>query len=135
MTKRLIYSFAATLLAAASLYAEPPIKAQIPFSFHVGNSTFPAGSYTTNTNVASGTVLVLKSADGKSSAMVLITGMQSAGGPTQPTLVFHKYGDEFFLSQVWSGNGGAGHQLVKTRHEAELEAAAKRSIQTVVASR
>jgi len=134
MTKRLIYSFAVILLEAASVYADQPVTAQIPFSFHVGNSTFPSGSYTADSNVSAVGVLCLRSADGKSAVLVLSHGVQSSAGPTQARLIFHKYGEEYFLFQVWS-SGDSGRELLKSRRETELAAGAKRSIQTILAQR
>ena len=134
MTKRVIYNFSVILLAAASVYAAEPVTAQIPFSFHVGDSILPSGSYTADTNAGSGSVLHLRSADGKSSAMILSYGVPAAGRQTQPKLIFHKYGDEYFLFQVW-GAGDIGRELVQSRREAEFAAAARRDTQTVIAKR
>jgi len=136
MTKRLLYSFAVIGLAAACLYAGPPITAHIPFPFHVGDSVLPAGSYTTsNIGSDSGTLMVLRSADGKSSVIMLSNPVHPSDGPAQPTLVFNRYQDEYFLSQVWTGSGASGRQLRQSRHEAEMAAAAKRNVRTVVATR
>jgi hypothetical protein len=135
MTKRVLYSFAVIGLAAACLYAEPPITAQIPFPFHVGDSVLPAGSYTTSNIGGSGTLLVLRSADGKASVIVLSSAVHPSDGPAQPTLVFNRYEEKYFLSQVWTGSGGSGRQLRQSRHETEMAAAAKRNVQTVVATR
>jgi hypothetical protein len=135
MTKRLFYGFASAALAAACLYAQSPITAQIPFAFHVGDSIFPAGSYTASTNTSGSAVLRLRAADGKATAMVLSNGLNWPGAPTQPRFVFNKYGDEYYLSQVWTTPDGNGRQLVQSRREAELAAAIKRSLQSVVARR
>jgi hypothetical protein len=134
MTKQLIQSFAVISLAAASVYAQQRVKAQIPFSFHVGDSVLPSGSYTADT-IAAGRALLLKSADGKSSAMALSSSVQSPTGPTAAKLIFHGYGNEYFLFQIWTGGEDTGRELLKTRREKELAAEAKRSIQTVLAER
>jgi len=135
MTKRLIHSFAVIFLTAAYVHAGPSVTAQIPFAFHVGDSILPSGSYTTDTSIAAGGVLLLRSADGKSSVMVLSNGVPSPAGPAQAKLIFHKYGDDYFLFQVWTGSGDTGRELPESRREKELAAAAKRSIQTVLARR
>jgi hypothetical protein len=135
MTKRAIYSFTVILLAAVSIYAAEPITAQIPFSFHVGNSTLPSGSYTADSSAGSGSVLRLRSSDGKSAAMILSYGIPAHNGAaSQPKLIFHKYGDDYFLFQVW-GTGDIGRELLQSRREAELAAAARRDTRTVVAKR
>jgi len=135
MTKRLIYSFAAFCLAAACLHAGQQMTASIPFQFHVGRSVFPAGSYTTETALGTGNVVMLRSRDGKSSVMVLSnSAVQSRGRHMIPSLIFHRYGDQYFLFQVWTGPD-SGREFVPSRQEAELAAAAKRAMRTVVATR
>jgi hypothetical protein len=136
MTKRLIYGLAMLWLGMAYTYAGgPPITVEIPFPFHVGDSILPAGSYTATTNIASGAVVGLRSSDGKSSVLAVSNGVHSSVGPTHPALIFNRYGDEYFLSQVWTGAGAMGRQLRQSRRESELAAAAKRNTQTVLASR
>jgi hypothetical protein len=136
MTKRLIYGLAMVWLAAEYMYAGGrPITVEIPFQFHVGDSILPAGSYTASTNIASGAVVGLRSSDGKSSVLVVSNAVHSATGPTHPALIFNRYGDEYFLSQVWTGTDDMGRQLRQSRRESELAAAAKRNTQTVLASR
>ena len=36
---------------------------------------------------------------------------------TKSTLVFHKYGDQYFLEQIWSGGEQTGSQLLESRSE------------------
>ena len=134
MKKRLIHSSILILLASASAYAEQEIKAQIPFPFHMGASALPSGSYTVDTRVER-KVLRFTSADGKSSAVILSHAAQSLLTPTQPKLVFNRYGDEYFLSQVWAGGSNTGHELAASRLEKEVAAAAKRSTTTLVATK
>jgi hypothetical protein len=39
----------------------------------------------------------------------------------QARLVFHRYGERYFLAEVWSGSDGAGRQLLKSREERAIE--------------
>ena len=135
MTKRLIYSFAVILLAAASVYAGQEVRAVIPFSFHVGNSLLPSGRYSADINLVPGGVIALRSADGKSHVMALSSGVQSSAGPAPAKLIFHRYGNEYFLFQIWDGSGDMGRELGQSRREKELAAAAARSTETVLAKR
>jgi hypothetical protein len=41
--------------------------------------------------------------------------------PGTPRLVFHRYGDQYFLSQVWSSSG-QGNDIPLTRRERDLMA-------------
>jgi len=134
MKKRLIHTSTLILLAAASAFAEQPIKAQIPFPFHVGGSVLPSGSYTVDSGVARD-VLRFRSADGKSSVMILSHTVQSAAIPDKPKLVFNRYGDEYFLCQVWAGDDNGGHELPKSRLEKEIASTAKHATKTLLAGK
>jgi hypothetical protein len=40
-------------------------------------------------------------------------------GKSEPVLVFHKYGNNYFLSEIWAGDS-RGRQLFKSAREKEL---------------
>ena len=134
MTKRLTYGLAVICLLAGYLHAGSGVTAEIPFPFHVGDSILPPGLYTTD-RLASGDVLHLRSDDCKTSVLVLSTSVHPSDGPGQPRLVFNRYGNEYFLSQVWTGSGVAGREIRKTRRESQIAADATRNVQTIVARR
>jgi hypothetical protein len=96
---QLVRNFGVALLAAASMYAQgsPKLTVQIPFGFHVGATMMPSGAYTVDTNAASG-VLLFRSADCKSTVMILSNAVETHATPTQGKLVFTRYGEEYFLS-------------------------------------
>ena len=120
MTKQLIHSFSLILLATATSYAsDSGIVAQIPFAFHVGDSLLLAGNYTVDTQKVPG-ALQLKSADAKSLVTIFYQSVQSVTAPSQNKLIFTKYGDEYFLFQVWVANSDRGHELRRSRREREL---------------
>ena len=95
------------LLTAATLFAQvenrPLMKANIPFSFTVYNQTLPAGVYFVLT-VTSERSIRLTSADGKHSAIVSDLPNYANTPSENSRLVFHKYGNEYFLAQVWTKN-------------------------------
>jgi hypothetical protein len=135
MTIQLIRNLSVALLAAASVYAQGSQKltVQVPFGFHVGNSMLPSGEYTVSTDVAQG-VVRLRSADGKSSVMILSIATQTSATPETGKLVFNKYGDEYFLSQIWKAGNNMGNELRKSRREAEVAAISRRGAQSILAS-
>lgn len=97
------------------------VRANIPFDFMVGSKALPAGQYicrrVTDTNDA---MLQITSVDGHESAVRLT---QSAGTTAQQTtarLVFHGYGDRYFLTQVWT-SGTTGRELLKSKAERAIE--------------
>jgi hypothetical protein len=120
MQKELIHNFSLILLAAATGYArDAGMVAQVPFPFHVGDSLFSAGRYTVDTRAIPGT-LQLKSVDSRVVMTIVCHGVQSLTAPAKGTLIFTKYGDQYFLFQVWAADSNRGHELRKSRREVEL---------------
>ena|ERR1051326_9058444 len=109
------------MLAVVSVYANPTgsIKANIPFDFSVGDKTLPAGAYT----VAASTtpdVLLIRREDCRAAAMVVALRMPTEQGEDQTKLIFHRYGDQYFLAQVWSTGDSGVRELPKSRTEREM---------------
>ena len=102
------------------------MKTTIPFDFVVGTQTLPAGQYTVERAFMS-PLLVLKSAGGQVRS-IITEGVESVASPTIGELVFHTYGKQYFLAEVWTQGSKSGRQLHMTSHEREL--AARREIPT-----
>jgi hypothetical protein len=89
------------------------IEASIPFSFSVNDATLPPGSYVLSSNVPGPGVVVVR---GATRAIIAMTSPRGTSEDYQPRLVFHRYGDDYFLRQVWT-DGGTGYDLRETRGE------------------
>jgi hypothetical protein len=101
------------------------LKSNIPFSFYVRNRLMPAGDYTiAELNAGSG-MMEIRSADGKSAAMFLTIGKQEKDIRTPSELIFHKYGDKAFLSEIVEQGEMEGAEVVKTKMEKRLEKSAR----------
>ena len=98
-------TFATALLAAASLMASIGVSAQsrqqatIPFDFTVGQRLLPAGTYVIRP-LGRG-VIAVRGWKGNElvSATTLITSANEVS-KNPDTLVFHRYGDQYFLSEI-----------------------------------
>ena len=119
--------------ATANAQSERTEVTYVPFNFVVGKKTLPAGEYVVRPNRAgSNDVWLVQSKDGDTSALVTTTVIQSGKTPKRTKLVFNKYGDQYFLSQIWFDGSKSGRELVKRHKERELEKNIAR--QTVVLS-
>jgi hypothetical protein len=116
-------SLLATLTVIGLANYTSRIRADIPFDFMVGTKQLPAGQYAIWSGTTSST-LTIRSEDAKHAAMFLVQGGQIAKGELQAKLDFHRYGNQYFLAQVWDGVSDTGQQLLKSK--AEREAAKKR---------
>ena len=108
------------LAAAAAVYAQTEtLTADVPFQFYVGSRLMPQGSYRVEQN-ADGHVAWVRATGQK--AVQPVTAFAVIGNKTtEPArLVFHRYGDEYFLTQIWSGSSSLGMQLGVSAREKEL---------------
>ena len=96
----------------------------IPFSFTIGDKTFPAGRYRVEPISFSGATLnskvVIRSTSGDKSTIVSTLPIQASGIQDQSKLVFNRYGDQYFLSQVWTAGNSAGRIVRESRIEERL---------------
>lgn len=122
--KTRILAVALTLLLSTILAgqcrAQQAAQANIPFAFAVGDKTLPAGEYQIQAVLSvSNKVQSLRRSDGSESAIALTAEADPKGKVTKDKLVFNRYGHEYFLSQIWSGDG-VGRQLQESRREKDL---------------
>ena len=109
----------ALLAATQTVRAQEPVLVNIPFAFTAGQMTLPAGEYRVQDLRVGSSVLVIQRTD--ASASMLVTSMAtSANGPQDKTkLIFHRYGNKYFLAQVWRAGETLGRELPKSATEKE----------------
>jgi hypothetical protein len=109
------------LLASAQLGSARKIVAQVPFEFRAGNRVVPAGQYSVRFMNTSGTTLSILDWNEK------INMFASSYPETPPrrignSLIFRKYGDRYFLTEVRVEGSEISYRLPESRIEAELGA-------------
>ncbi len=133
MTK-LIVSLATVLSLAvcAQAITGATLQADIPFEFTMGQATLPAGHY--QIEVGPGQAfMTLRDGSGHGAAILPVPGTDATSFQ-QPSLMFHKYGDRYFLSQVQTTN--SRRMIPENRAERELaRAASPNRTQIVIAMR
>jgi len=99
------------------------LTANIPFDFTVLDKKLPAGKYKIGRAQNSNGDLVIQivSADGSENVSRLTFPVLTDDPVKQGVLVFHQYGDEYFLYEIWPAGGHTGRALPKSRSERELE--------------
>ena len=109
--KRLMLSLvaAATVFAGGSLFAqEAVVEAKVPFDFVVANSSLPAGTYRIGAcSAATGShVTMVRNCDTGQAAFAQSIPESAQISEYPGKLIFHKYGDLYFLKEVhgpWAG--------------------------------
>jgi len=94
------------------------LRAKIPFNFVVGSQHLPAGDY--SVKPMSQVAVLVQSKDSRSSAVVLTTVVQAKKTQEIGKLVFNQYGNQYFLSQIWTPAADTGRELLKSRIEREI---------------
>jgi hypothetical protein len=88
----------------------------IPFDFHVGDKTLPAGTYIVN---RTGEAIQVSDSKGHT-AFVISTAVPNPAANLDNQLVFNRYGEDSYLTEVrWLGYS-TGRGLRKSTKEIEL---------------
>jgi hypothetical protein len=109
----------ATALVSANAQSTSIVRANVPFDFIVGDKTLPAGKYTVNSAASDGQALSIRTSGGKSLALVLTHYAAERSQKRIARMVFHRYGQQYFLAEVWSG-ASHGRQLMQSKRERNL---------------
>ena len=122
-----VLSFLLILTAVTVSAQSERIRVITSFSFIVGQKTLPAGEYTVEPNREdSDNVWLVQGKEGHASALFTTNTVRASETQEEARLVFHNYGGQYFLSQIWTAGGNTGRELLMPRLESQL---AKNSIE------
>ena len=112
------------LLATVSAYAQSiKLKANVPFNFVVTGEALPGGEYTIRSEKADPEHELSINRMGRDSEVFLaVPSLSLTGGrpSNQTKLAFNRYGDQYFLSEIWVKGNRVGQKLRKSRREIEM---------------
>lgn len=98
------------------------LSVRVPFSFTVGDKTLPAGQYTVGQiTQASDAGILVRSTDTALNAALLTNPIQDERAPRQSMLVFRRYGEKYYLAQIWTEGRQEGREVLKSKSERALE--------------
>ena len=93
------------------------LKGDIPFDFTVIDKAMVAGNYDVLPSpVTASPSLLIRSADNNDAAVFLTLPVVKKE-EIEPKLVFRRYGDQYFLAQIWGGGTKIGCELPKSAKE------------------
>ena len=115
-----------TLGLGATAYAQLPgtaLRANIPFAFTLRGKTLPAGDYQIERLLTEPGVLVISNVarHEHEEAVFQTVAVSVRKAPKRGEIIFHRYGDTYFLSEVLSGGERTGGALPQTRQERDLK--------------
>jgi hypothetical protein len=113
--------FAAGLLAVVSgVKAQSPTRvvANVPFNFVANDQAYESGKYTLSQE---GTpAIVIHDEDTSDSKITLTHNITKMKPAEKSVLVFHRVGDQYFLSQIWVAGRTEGRVLPESKIEKQM---------------
>ena len=110
----------AVVLAAPLAAQTIKVTADVPFDFMVAGRAFPAGDYRVSADPAAMSGVRVWGGN----AGVLALAQHTTSSPKERTgqalLIFHRYGEQYFLSRIVDGYLDTGVEIPTSRTEKEL---------------
>lgn len=118
-------SFAVSLAVTTLAYTfTVRIRAEIPFDFMVGSKRMPKGEYLIESVNESGTLTIRHAKKGK--AVTFMTIQHKSTDKPKSKLIFHRYGEQYFLARIWDGSSETVLKLDKSKAEKKAAKLAKK---------
>ena len=90
----------------------------------VGNKRLPKGEYTIESLNDAGTLIIRSAKKGKAVTFNIVRGKTT--DKPKSKLVFHRYGDQYFLARIWDGSSDTVLKLDKSKAEKKAAKLAKK---------
>jgi hypothetical protein len=124
--KSKVYGALAMLAVALTIsvpfaQAQNGVKADVPFAFSLQDKAMPAGNY--QIVWLSDQAFEVRNLDGGRGQLLLKQISVQASEAKSPRLVFHQYGDRYFLSEIWDGQSSIGARVAESKLEKEVKMA------------
>jgi len=102
------------------------LQANIPFQFQAGNAKLPAGTYRFRMMEDSDlTLMEISTLDGSRSALFQVQESDANSTPSKSELIFNKYGDNYFLSELFDQGEPSGSKVMESRDEKKISQGAE----------
>jgi hypothetical protein len=112
------------MIIAAPVHAQMPgttMHVAIPFDFIVTGKTLPAGNYEIKRISDSPEALLIRNVYDKHDHVMFETeSVEAKTIPNDSEVIFHRYGDSYFLSEVFVAGVETGQESFPSRAERQL---------------
>src|SRR5579871_2193602 len=104
------------LTAGSAIAQERGVEANIPFAFNLNGRTLPAGHYTIASDSKTPEVLLIE--DRQDSVHIMTMALPGADESKKDnTLVFHRYGNQYFLTTVRANGASMNCHIATSKQE------------------
>jgi hypothetical protein len=122
------------LWAASRLGTYTGVVAQVPFEFVVGGKIIPAGQCIVQPAPLAEVTMLIRNPDAKVDAFTRASTVETRKVAGANALVFHKYGERYFLSAIQLEGTRTIYEMPQSRAEAEMKAQKVPSVEKTVSA-
>jgi hypothetical protein len=108
-------------LTASAQVRQPMLRVDIPFDFIAGGNHLPAGQYLLS-HPGHPEQVLLQAENRRAQALIFVHVSEAKRNPGDNKLVFNKYGDRYFLSQIRTAHDRELHEAYKSKSEQMMAA-------------
>jgi hypothetical protein len=109
-----VLAIGALASASHAVAQELAVKVDVPFAFQNGSQHLPAGTYRIDLN--SEHVIILRGT-GSNAGVAMTNPEQRTKALAKGTVVFRRYGDHYYLREIWMPESTTGRKCVTSRAE------------------
>jgi hypothetical protein len=115
LTAIALFVAAGIATAGSALAQDHKVTATVPFNFTVSGRTLPAGNYTIGNDGNSPRIIRIYDREKALGVMAVTVPDTSTSGDNK--LVFHRYGNQYFLSEIRTANESMTCHLTTSKQE------------------
>jgi hypothetical protein len=109
------------LLAVSGAYAQSiNVGSNVPFDFVVGKQVLPAGQYSLQSIEQAPDALTIRNREARVSGLTMTHRCEKLNPAAKTVLVFHRLGDQYFLSEVWVAGSSRGITIPQSPLEIQM---------------
>ena len=128
--RSVVFALGLLLVVSAAQAQSGAVSARVPFDFVAGNQMYPAGDYLLSPMGTAHVYVYLRrhgyentlirNTDESKDEMVLTRPSERLDSAQKTALIFHRYGNQYFLDQVWIEGNTIGREFPKSKIETQL---------------
>ena len=109
------------LITTNGAYAQTAARADVPFAFNIGTTHMPAGTYKIKRADFDTNFIMVSNVNTGDTVLSLF--QREIPSHLNHKLIFHHRGNQYFLSEIWGGEGDSGMAMAATKAEQRVEIA------------
>jgi hypothetical protein len=122
-------------LSATAVLASVRLAPTIPFDFIVADAVLKAGKYTFEIPANRADPIVIRSSDRRVTQRAQQESLRAGGRTPADKMVFTRYGDQRFLSQIWIAGDKFMRQITRCSMEEKLIASGQEGTPVAIVMR